>query len=106
MEAGAQGEHKIQRGYLPRLTFSSHYICSPQLRERIQGSLRRCAAPRPQRWLSTCIRGPGSRVKSAKQGLRPGAGLEQSLPQAWIGCHACVSHGLAGRPKQSVQVLN
>ena len=41
VEAGAQGEHKIQRGYLPRLTYSSHYICSPALRERIQGSLRR-----------------------------------------------------------------
>ena len=26
VEAGAQGEHKIQRGYLPSLTYSSHYI--------------------------------------------------------------------------------
>ena len=26
VEAGAQGEHKIQRGYLPRATYSSHWI--------------------------------------------------------------------------------
>ncbi len=26
VEAGAQGEHKIQRGYLPRPTYSAHYI--------------------------------------------------------------------------------
>ena len=44
VEAGAQGEHKIQRGYLPRLTYSSHYICNPLLRERIEGSLHRLAS--------------------------------------------------------------
>ena len=32
MEAGAQGEHKIQRGYLPSKTYSSHYIRDPMLR--------------------------------------------------------------------------
>ncbi|GAB4818994.1 hypothetical protein N2152v2_006040 [Parachlorella kessleri] len=32
VEAGAQGEHKIQRGYLPHLTFSSHYIPNPHFR--------------------------------------------------------------------------
>ena len=32
MEAGAQGEHKIQRGYLPSLTHSSHYIRDPDFR--------------------------------------------------------------------------
>ena len=26
VEAGAQGEHKIQRGYLPNATYSLHYI--------------------------------------------------------------------------------
>lgn len=26
VEAGAQGEYKMQRGYLPRRTYSSHYI--------------------------------------------------------------------------------
>lgn len=32
VEAGAQGEHKIQRGYLPSLTHSSHYIRDPEFR--------------------------------------------------------------------------
>ena len=27
VEAGAQGEHKISRGYLPTLTYSAHHIC-------------------------------------------------------------------------------
>lgn len=26
VEAGAQGEHKIQRGYLPVMTYSCHYF--------------------------------------------------------------------------------
>ena len=32
VEAGAQGEHKIQRGYLPTPTFSAHWIAHPRLR--------------------------------------------------------------------------
>ena len=31
VEAGAQGEHKIQRGYLPALTYSAHLIAHPGL---------------------------------------------------------------------------
>ena len=30
VEAGAQGEHKIKRGYLPSLTYSAHYIRKDQ----------------------------------------------------------------------------
>ncbi len=29
VEAGAQGQHKVQRGYLPRRTYSSHWIAEP-----------------------------------------------------------------------------
>lgn len=29
-EAGAQGEHKIPRGFIPQLTFSMHHIADPQ----------------------------------------------------------------------------
>ena len=29
VEAGAQGPHKIQRGYLPRQTYSAHWIADP-----------------------------------------------------------------------------
>ncbi|KAK0332172.1 hypothetical protein LTR94_025967, partial [Friedmanniomyces endolithicus] len=32
VEAGAQGEHKIARGYLPSLVYSAHYIADPALR--------------------------------------------------------------------------
>ncbi len=32
VEAGAQGEHKIQRGYLPSETYSAHWIAHPGLR--------------------------------------------------------------------------
>lgn len=34
-EAGAQGEHKIARGFLPTLTYSAHWIKHPQFREAI-----------------------------------------------------------------------
>jgi uncharacterized protein len=29
VEAGAQGQHKVQRGYLPRRTYSAHWIADP-----------------------------------------------------------------------------
>ena len=35
VEAGVQGEHKIQRGYLPVETYSAHYIRDPRLREAV-----------------------------------------------------------------------
>ncbi|HRQ79653.1 MAG TPA: GNAT family N-acetyltransferase [Azospirillaceae bacterium] len=35
VEAGAQGEHKLQRGYEPVPTFSAHWIVDPGLRQAI-----------------------------------------------------------------------
>jgi hypothetical protein len=35
VEAGAQGEHKIQRGYLPVPTYSAHWIAHPGLRRAV-----------------------------------------------------------------------
>ncbi len=35
VEAGAQGEHKIQRGYQPKPTFSAHYIAHAGLRDAV-----------------------------------------------------------------------
>jgi hypothetical protein len=35
VEAGAQGEHKLSRGYRPVPTFSAHHIADPQLRAAI-----------------------------------------------------------------------
>jgi predicted N-acyltransferase len=41
VEAGAQGEHKIARGYLPTITYSAHYIADPALRRAIAEFLKR-----------------------------------------------------------------
>jgi uncharacterized protein len=41
VEAGAQGEHKISRGYMPRTTYSAHYIADPALRRAIADYLTR-----------------------------------------------------------------
>jgi len=41
VEAGAQGPHKIQRGYLPVATWSAHWIADPRLRSAIADYLRR-----------------------------------------------------------------
>ncbi len=35
VEAGAQGPHKIARGYEPTLTYSTHYIAEPNLRRAV-----------------------------------------------------------------------
>jgi len=35
VEAGAQGEHKVARGFLPELTYSAHWIRHPAFREAI-----------------------------------------------------------------------
>jgi predicted N-acyltransferase len=36
VEAGAQGQHKIARGYLPTPVYSAHYIADPRLREPVE----------------------------------------------------------------------
>jgi len=41
VEAGAQGEHKISRGYMPTTTYSAHYIADPALRRAIADYLVR-----------------------------------------------------------------
>jgi uncharacterized protein len=41
VEAGAQGEHKLARGYLPTTTYSAHYIAHPGLRRAIADYLNR-----------------------------------------------------------------
>src|SRR5579863_2289407 len=39
VEAGAQGQHKIARGYLPTTTYSAHYIVDPGLRRAVANFL-------------------------------------------------------------------
>lgn len=40
VEAGAQGEHKIQRGYLPAPTYSAHWIADKGFRRALEAHLR------------------------------------------------------------------
>jgi predicted N-acyltransferase len=39
VEAGAQGEHKLARGYMPAATYSAHYIPNPSFRRAIAAYL-------------------------------------------------------------------
>jgi predicted N-acyltransferase len=41
VEAGAQGEHKLARGYLPQTTYSAHFIANPGLRRAVAEYLAR-----------------------------------------------------------------
>ena len=41
VEAGAQGEHKLARGYAPVATWSAHYLPNPSFRNAIADFLRR-----------------------------------------------------------------
>jgi len=41
VEAGAQGAHKLARGYLPVQTYSAHYIADPALRRAVADHLKR-----------------------------------------------------------------
>jgi predicted N-acyltransferase len=39
VEAGAQGEHKLARGYLPRTVHSAHFIAHQGLRNAVDSYL-------------------------------------------------------------------
>ena len=41
VEAGAQGEHKLARGYRPATTYSAHWIANPSFRRAVADYLRR-----------------------------------------------------------------
>src|SRR6478735_11883933 len=41
VEAGAQGEHKLARGYLPHTTYSANFIANPGLRRAVADYLAR-----------------------------------------------------------------
>ena len=41
VEAGAQGEHKLARGYRPNITYSAHYIVDAGFRKAVENYLER-----------------------------------------------------------------
>jgi predicted N-acyltransferase len=54
VEAGAQGQHKIARGYLPAPVYSAHYIADPALRSPVARYLEqeRLAVQQEMDWLA------------------------------------------------------
>ena len=40
VEAGAQGPHKVARGYLPQATYSAHWICDAGFRDAVDRYLK------------------------------------------------------------------
>jgi predicted N-acyltransferase len=54
VEAGAQGQHKIARGYLPAEVYSAHWIADPGLREPVRRYLdqERTAVRQEMDWLA------------------------------------------------------
>jgi predicted N-acyltransferase len=54
VEAGAQGEHKIARGYLPAPVYSAHYIADPALRAPVEAFVarERAGVERDMEWLA------------------------------------------------------
>ncbi|HRD45760.1 MAG TPA: GNAT family N-acetyltransferase, partial [Caulobacter sp.] len=54
VEAGAQGQHKIARGYLPAEVYSAHWIADPALREPVRRYLdqERTAVRQEMDWLA------------------------------------------------------
>ncbi|WP_088347976.1 MULTISPECIES: GNAT family N-acetyltransferase [Rhodomicrobium] len=54
VEAGAQGEHKLARGYLPQTTYSLHYLAHPGLSRAVAAYLEqeRCAVAEQARMLT------------------------------------------------------
>ena len=54
VEAGAQGQHKIARGYLPRPVYSAHYIADPALRGPVERFVaqERAGVEQEMEWLA------------------------------------------------------
>ena len=46
VEAGAQGAHKLARGYLPTTTYSAHYIADPNFRRAVANYLATASGAR------------------------------------------------------------
>ena len=81
VEAGAQGMHKLQRGYLPSFTYSSHYIVD----ERLRGIVGRFLASELQRICQDMQVGDYARLRASKSLFYPSIGLTLS---------SLASHGL------------
>ena len=69
VEAGAQGRHKIQRGYLPKPTYSAHWIAHPGLRRAVKAFLDE---ERPQMAAEMAALAEDSPFRAGVAGPEPG----------------------------------
>ncbi len=67
VEAGAQGEHKLARGYLPSTTWSAHWIADPRFREAIDRYLEGERAFREQEKAELEAHAPYSQAGAAER---------------------------------------
>jgi predicted N-acyltransferase len=73
VEAGAQGEHKLARGYLPNSTWSAHWIADPGLRRAIASYLARERA---------YVEAAGRELEAASPFRRDGGAIDIHEPRA------------------------
>ena len=80
VEAGAQGEHKIQRGYLPVATYSAHWIADPGFRKAVERFLdaRTAGGRAGDRGACGCLALPPQRLLT----LRLSVGTRRRYPCA------------------------
>ena len=115
VEAGAQGEHKLARGYLPVTTRSAHHIAASGLRRAVADYLAQerkrcgngkrsaagaCPVPRMPDLTRAGRRTDSERIRSG-QHLREDPAGRNSLPQALRGRRCAGLHGrdaASGRP--------
>ena len=71
VEAGAQGEHKIARGYLPQTTYSAHYIADRGLRRAVADYLKRERAYVAEAGRELTEAGPFRKADNEKSGDEP-----------------------------------
>ncbi|WP_181702761.1 GNAT family N-acetyltransferase [Chthonobacter albigriseus] len=67
VEAGAQGAHKLARGYMPVTTRSAHYISDPGFRRAVEDYLRRERAAVLREGKALAEHGPFRRVEVVEQ---------------------------------------
>ena len=81
-QAGAQGEHKLQRGYLPQFTYSAHYLADPSLRSAVGRFLEREAEQRLEEWQQLTVQASPFKDERTAQFLGEKASLYASLESA------------------------
>ncbi len=67
VEAGAQGQHKLARGYLPQFTYSAHWIADPAFRDAVARFLKEEGAYVEADQEALAAHGPFKKVGGAEE---------------------------------------